>query len=167
MSDDDAVRRRVLAYLAAHNVMTVATTEPWAAAVFYVNNGFRLHFLSAATTRHCARLAEDDRVAITVQEDGGDWRAIRGVQLEGTVAPVPAEALPGVKRLYAGKFPFAGAAGAPELVRALAKVDWYTVTPSRVCFVDNGRGFGHRDCFAPFAGARSSNAGRATSPRLE
>ena len=34
-------------------------------------------------------------------------------------------------------------------------------------FVDNGRGFGHRDCFAPFAGARSSNAGRATSPRLE
>jgi len=45
--------------------MTIATSEPWAAAVFYMNDGFTLHFLSAASTR----LATDRRVAVTVHED--------------------------------------------------------------------------------------------------
>jgi uncharacterized protein YhbP (UPF0306 family) len=142
------VRESALAYLAAHNVMTIATSEPWAAAVFYVNDGFTLHFLSAATTRHCTRLATDHRVAVTVHEDYDDWRAIKGVQLEGTVARVSSEALGRVKALYAEKFPFVGAGAAPAIVRALARIDWYTVTASGLWFIDNARGFGHRDYIA-------------------
>ncbi|MCE7878252.1 MAG: hypothetical protein DYH14_13225 [Betaproteobacteria bacterium PRO3] len=103
--------------------MTLATPEPWAAAVFYVNEDFALHFLSAATTRHCVRLRADPRVAATVQDDTGNWQAIKGVQLEGTVAPVPGPSLKRVQALY-------------------------TVTPTGVWFVDNARGFGHRDHIA-------------------
>lgn len=43
-------RERVLDYLREHHVMTVAThgsEGPWAAAVFYVNDGFTLFCLSA------------------------------------------------------------------------------------------------------------------------
>ncbi len=148
MSADAALRERVLDYLRAHHVMTLATSEPWAAAVFYVNEDFALHFLSAATTRHCVRLRADPRVAATVQDDTGDWQAIKGVQLEGTVAPVPGPSLKRVQALYARKFPFAGADAPAPLARALARVDWYTVTPTGVWFVDNARGFGHRDHIA-------------------
>lgn len=161
MSDDVAVRERALAYLAAHNVMTIATSEPWAAAVFYVNDGFTLHFLSAATTRHCTRLRTDPRVAVAVHEDYDDWRAIKGVQLEGTVARVRADALSRVKALYAEKFPLVGAAAAPPIARALDKVDWYTLTASGAWFIDNARGFGHRDYIALAAGATTTLPRRA------
>ncbi len=59
----DELRTQVIEYLDRHNVMTLATVGPqgpWAAAVFYVHDldvrgGLRLHFLSAPTSRHCAR----------------------------------------------------------------------------------------------------------------
>lgn len=81
---DDAARE----YLAGHNVMTLATHGPmglWAAAVFYVNDGWQLYFLSAGHTRHATNLAASPRVAATIQEDYADWEAIKGIQLEGTV----------------------------------------------------------------------------------
>lgn len=148
MSTGDTVRERALGFLGAHHVMTLATSEPWAAAVFYVNDGFALHFLSAATTRHSVRLAADPRVAVTVQDDVGDWQVIRGLQLEGTVAPVPGPSLERVKALYARKFPFVGAGAPAPIARALERVRWYTVTPSGVWLVDNARGFAHRDYLA-------------------
>ncbi|MDP7544375.1 MAG: pyridoxamine 5'-phosphate oxidase family protein, partial [Anaerolineales bacterium] len=80
------VTEKSLAYLRGHNVMTLATAGedgPWAAAVFYVNEGFTLNFLSAPTTRHAANIAANPQVAATVQEDYHDWREIKGVQLDG------------------------------------------------------------------------------------
>ncbi|MCP4360184.1 MAG: pyridoxamine 5'-phosphate oxidase, partial [Chloroflexi bacterium] len=72
---------RTLAYLRDHNVMTLATNGPeglWAAAVFYVNVDFRLYFLSSPTTRHSLNIAARPAVAATIQEDYGDWLAIKG-----------------------------------------------------------------------------------------
>lgn len=145
---EDALRATVLAYLERHSVMTLATAGPggpWAAAVFYVNDGLRLHFLSSPRSRHARDLAADPRAAATIQEDTRDWREIKGIQLEGRVAPVPAAELERVRALYAAKFPvIAKADEAPPIAAALRNVSWYALTPEALFLVDNSAGFGER-----------------------
>jgi hypothetical protein len=145
-----ALRDRVLAYLRDHNVMTLATNGPhglWAAAVFYVNDGFTLYFLSAPTSRHSLNIESDGRVSATIQEDYGDWRAIKGIQLEGAARRIDgAEQVIALAR-YGAKFPLvANLAEAPaEIAKAMSRIAWYKVTPSRLYFIDNALGLGHRD----------------------
>jgi uncharacterized protein YhbP (UPF0306 family) len=145
-----ALRARVLDYLRAHHVMTLATHGaggPWAAAVFYVNDGFTLYFLSGPKSRHALNLAGHPRVAATVQTDYADWPEIKGVQLEGVAGEITGAEEKRARALYGGKFPVVGKlAKAPAaIVAALAKVRWYRVVPERLHFVDNSVGFGHRD----------------------
>ncbi|MBI4696245.1 MAG: pyridoxamine 5'-phosphate oxidase family protein [Gammaproteobacteria bacterium] len=138
-----------LAYLAAHNVATLATcgpAGPWAAAVFYVNEDFTLYFLSAPTTRHSADIAHDARVAATIQEDYARWQDIKGIQLEGRAVRLAGAAAAEAYAHYAAKFPFTMAGTAAEvLARALAKVAWYRLDPVHLYFIDNAQGFGHRE----------------------
>lgn len=136
-----------LAYLQQHRVMTLATNGPdglWAAAVFYANDGFDLYFLSAGHTRHARNIAETPRIAATIQESYADWEAIQGIQMAGV-----GEQLSGLQRLkaialYQAKFSFL--AQAPAAIQAaFEKVNWYRLRPYQLYFVDNSKGFGHRD----------------------
>jgi uncharacterized protein YhbP (UPF0306 family) len=145
MRDDAA--ERALAYLADHHVMTLATQGPlglWAAAVFYAGKGFQLYFLSAAHTRHARNIASSPQIAATIQEDYVDWRSIQGIQLEGKARRLEGEERDAAITLYGDKFPFVAR---PTVVvkEALARVEWYCLLPERLFFVDNSRGFGHRD----------------------
>jgi hypothetical protein len=140
----------VLNYLRDHQVATLATCsneEPWAAAVFYVNDGFTLFFLSSPTTRHCVNMAQNARIAVTIQEDYADWLEIKGVQIEGVACEISGDEEEKARRLYGKKFPVVGKlAQAPAaIVKALAKVRWFKVVPHRLYFVDNAAGLGHRD----------------------
>ena len=152
---------RVLQYLQTQHVATVATSGPegiWAAAVFFVNDGWDLYFLSSPTSRHCANLAHSAKVAVTIQADYADWPGIKGVQMEGLVSALSGEAAQRARHLYGQKFPVVGKlAQAPAaIVRAMAKVRWYRVIPQRLLYIDNSLGFGHReevDLSAPVAGA--------------
>jgi len=146
---DDALRTAVLEYLGAHNVMTLATVGPagpWAAAVFYVNDGLRLYFISSPKSRHCENVSADPRAAATIQEDYRDWPEIKGIQLEGKVAPVDPAELSRARALYGGKFPVVGniAAAPPAIVAAFANVRWYVLTAEALHFIDNSTGFGNR-----------------------
>lgn len=137
-------------YLRDHQVATLAThngEDLWAAAVFYVNAGYTLYFLSSPTSRHCLHLAKNPRVALTVQEDYADWLEIKGIQIEGVVSELSGEEERLARRLYGQKFPIVGKlAQAPAaIVKALAKVRWYKVVPQRLYFIDNAVGLGHRD----------------------
>lgn len=143
------VREQVLAYLETHRVVTLATEADgnlWAAAVFYVSDGFTLYFLSAPTSRHCVNLAANPRVAATIQEDYADWMEIKGVQLEGIASQLSGDEELLARQRYAEKFPLVGQlARAPQaIVRAMAKVRWYRLVPQRLFFVDNAAGFGAR-----------------------
>jgi len=135
-------------YLRRHHVLTLATCGPdgpWAAAVFYVHDGNALTFLSAPTTRHCRNLAHDARCAATIHDDTGEWSQIKGVQLEGRVRELDGDEARLARQRYGEKFPLiAGPAPAP-IVQALAKVRWYRLDAQRVYFIDNSRGFGHRE----------------------
>ena len=144
-------RKRALAYISAHNVLTLATSGPdgvWAAALFYVNDEFDLYFLSAAHTRHARHLAQNPRVAATIQEDYAGWREIKGVQLEGNVHRLQPMERQAAIALYRQKFAFLREPG-PEMEAALAAVAWYRLRPDLLFFVDNSRGFGHRDKVLP------------------
>jgi len=141
---------RVQRYLRDHNVATLAICSngaPWAAAVFYVNDGYTLYILSSPTSRHCLDLAQNPRVAVTVQEDYDDWLEIKGVQMEGTACELSGAEEEKARRLYGEKFPVVGMlAQAPAaIVKALAGVRWYKIVPQRLYFIDNSRGLGHRD----------------------
>ena len=143
-------RERALDYLGRHQVTTLATQGPdgpWAAAVFYASDGFDLYFVSSPASRHGRNLAAHAAVAATVHEDYHDWREIKGIQLEGTVEQIFAAEEASARQLYGKKFPLvADRACAPAaLAAALAKVRWYKLAASRVYFVDNSAGFGHRD----------------------
>jgi uncharacterized protein YhbP (UPF0306 family) len=146
MTLQDQVQR----HLHAHHVATLATNGAqgvWAAAVFYVHDGWDLYFLSAPSSRHCLNLAHSAQVAVTIQSDHADWPSIQGVQLEGVVDELSGDAEARARLLYGQKFPLVGTlAQAPAvIVQALAKVRWYRVAPRRLFFIDNSLGFGHRD----------------------
>ena len=151
-----ALRAETLAYLGAHNSMTLATVgedAPWAAGVFYVNRGFTLYFLSDPNSRHCVSLARSPRVGAAIHEDYFDWRDIKGIQLEGVASAVTgrweqAQAL----AVYLAKFPYvASFLGRPlrlskiEIGGKKVSVKLYKVAPEHIYFLDNSKGFSHRD----------------------
>jgi uncharacterized protein YhbP (UPF0306 family) len=141
--------------LSEHNTLTLSTcadSSIWAASVFYVNDRFDLYFLSDPKTRHGRNILDNPSVAATIDEGSFDWRKIKGIQLEGRA--VPALGLREKARvwsLYLKKFPFVSdffsAASAPSLsVFAKAtSTQFFKITPSRILFLENERGFGHRE----------------------
>ncbi len=144
MSD---VRQEAFAYLDAHQVMTLAVSEAgnvWAAAVFYVNLGPELFFLSAGHTRHARYLAANPWAAATIQEDYVAWRSIKGVQLEGPVRMLAGRERKDAMAVYGQKYPFVGRARG-SVATALGAVNWYRLTATKLFFIDNSKGFGHRD----------------------
>ena len=136
----DGLRPRIESFLQAHHVMSLATSGPegpWSAAVFYASDGLRLYFLSAPASRHCP--------------DIRDWREIHGLQLEGAAARIAGTERAAAIARYGEEFPLiAKLSSAPrEIAAAMARVEWYRLTPRRVRLVDNTLGFGHREELDP------------------
>jgi len=148
------LRRSILEYLATHNVMTIASCDknvPWAAAVFYASDEFDLYFFSNPKSRHGVNMAANAVVSAAIHEDYSDWRAIRGIQLEGR-----AERLRSVKlqarfwEVYLKKFPFVQqffqAGRLRDMLQAkVTGIRLYRIIPQTVYYIDNSRGFGHRE----------------------
>ena len=159
----EPLRQHILDYLAAHNVMTIASCDrniPWAAAVFYASDEFDLYFFSNPKSRHGGNMAANSIVSAAIHEDYRDWRAIRGIQLEGRAERLRSLQLQArFWEVYLGKFPFvkqffsgAGQTGAKQtdtirdlLTAKLAGVRLYRIVPHAVYFIDNSKGFGHRE----------------------
>jgi uncharacterized protein len=116
----------------------------WATAVFYANDQFDLYFLSAGHTRHAQNFHSQPHIAAAIQEDYRDWPEIKGIQLEGDVVQLTGEAQEAGFALYLSRYPFL--AEAPPPVRnALSKINWYRLRPTRLYFIDNSKGLGHRE----------------------
>jgi len=128
------------------SIATTGTDGIWNTAVFYVNQRFDLFFVSPPDTQHCRNLAQTPEVAITIHEDYADWRAIKGLQIGAVAHKVDADRQGSVIDLYKKKFAFLNdtAVVVEKILRALHKSTWYQLTPSKIFFVDNERGFGNR-----------------------
>ena len=148
----DALKQQVLDYLKSHNTMTLATSAgdvPWAATVFFASDDLRLYFFSAPDSRHCQNLAGNAKVGVTIQEDYQDWRAIKGIQLEGHVELVEsliekAKALAIYARKYPDVIKLFTDPSSGVFHKAFLKVKFYCVTPEKLFFIDNAQGFGKR-----------------------
>ena len=148
----DELKQQILDYIQTHNTMTLATCAsdtPWAATVFYASEELKLFFFSVPDSRHCQNLAANPRVAVTIQEDYKDWREIKGIQLEGTVALVDsltekAKAMAVYGRKYPAVIKLFSNPASGVFYKAFLKVKFYCVTPEKLFYIDNAQGFGKR-----------------------
>jgi uncharacterized protein YhbP (UPF0306 family) len=135
--------RDALALLGEETTMTLAVRDergPWAAAVYFVADRFRLYWLSEPDCRHSRAIGADGAVAAEIHACETDWRKLRGLQIEGRAIEVAdAAERRRAENLYLERFPFAR----PLLAR-LRGVRWYRLDPDRMVSVDNARGFGDR-----------------------
>ncbi len=140
------MREKALAYLAEHNVMTLATASTWAAAVFYASEDFQLYFVSAPGSRHARDIAQQPSVAAAIQEDYRDWRAIQGIQLSGVAERLEGKAREAAMACYRTKFDFLdeNIPQVASVLQALAKAACYRLVPSELHWIDNAAGFGKR-----------------------
>ncbi len=149
-SETKLVAKEVLDYIRERNVMTLATHGSeglWAAAVFYVNDGFTFYFLSAESTRHVINMKCSPQVSATIQLDYDNWKDIKGVQMEGQVVSLGKQEKISAITRYGIKFPVVGNAmkSPAEIKKAMTKVSWYKLVPDRLFFINNAKGLGHRD----------------------
>lgn len=148
---EESLDARAQAFLREHGTMTVATIGPegpWSAAVFYVNDGLDLIWLSKPGARHSVNLAADPRASITIQEDVRRPGPVKGIQMEGNVeGPTIPAAAARIMGLYLEKFPPADMGSVPLLsaIKAFASSRVYRFTPRRAYLIDSSFGIGHRD----------------------
>jgi uncharacterized protein len=148
------LRRLARGFLAERYTLALATDGPeglWVASLYFAGDLAELYFLSSPSSRHGRNLAANPRVAAAINEDEHDWRAIRGIQLEGACRPAhtPREYLR-AWRAYLTKFPFVrqllrrDRLGAADLAGKLVRTQMYCLRTDRLFYLDNRRGFGRR-----------------------
>lgn len=175
-SRNEELKETVLDYLKRHYTMTLATArdnKPWAATVFYANDGFTLYFMSSPTIAwHSRNIADNPYVSVTVDEDyplieQDDWKKVKGVQLEGKAEMMTSEEdVAKAVTAYVTKYPFVAPylkmiIHHPRITSFLEKVaerlpfvpsfkavtenKFYRVVPMRLWFVDNETSFERRE----------------------
>ena len=145
---DNEIRRKILALLDQHRIMTVATLRPdgWpqATTVGYVNEGLVIYFLCGLNSQKAWNLAHDDRLSLTIDHDTPDLMAIIGLSMAARAQAITdraeAEKVLGMLPLkYPDAPPLPMKMPSPEEVRL------FRVTPMVISVLDYSKGFGHTD----------------------
>lgn len=145
---NDEIRRKILALLDQHRIMTVATLRPdgWpqATTVGYVNEGLTLYFLCGLDSQKAKNLAQDDRLSLTIDHDTADLMAITGLSMAARAQAVDDRAeAEKVLRMLPLKYP--EAPPLPMKMPSPDEVRLFRVTPSVISVLDYSKGFGHTD----------------------
>jgi uncharacterized protein YhbP (UPF0306 family) len=153
----DELRDRLRRFLEEHSTLVLATSAddaPWSSALFYASDTeLNVYFVSGPESRHAANIRSNARAAAAINAQHEDWRAIRGIQLEGQAQRLndPAERDAAID-LYGRRFGWLESlsktptsAEEQRIAARLAASNVYRVTPTLMRLVDNARGFGHQD----------------------
>ena len=148
---DFEMRKKILALLDQHRIMTVATLRPdgWpqATTVGYVNEGLILYFLCGLDSQKAKNLARDDRISLTIDHDTADLMKITGLSMAAHAHAVDDRAeADKVLRMLPLKYP-----DAPPLPMKMPSPDeirLFRVTPTVISILDYSKGFGHTDLVA-------------------
>ena len=100
---------QVLEYLREHKTVTVATASPsgapHAATMMYADEGLTLYFCTRSDSRTAQYLAQNPRVAFTIDEYDPDWTKTKGIQGTGDCRQlVDAEEVRRAVQLFRQKF---------------------------------------------------------------
>jgi len=145
---DEEIRRKILALLDQHRIMTIATLRPdgWpqATTVGYVNEGLTIYFLCGLDSQKAANLALDDRVSLTIDHDTPDLMAITGLSMAARAQAVvdPTEAN---KVLHMLPLKYPEQISAPVPMPTPEDVRIFRVTPTVISVLDYSKGFGHTE----------------------
>ena len=147
---DDSMKRKIMALLEGHRIMTIATLRPdgWpqATTVGYVNEGLTLWFLCGLESQKVKNLAHDNRVSITIDHDTADIMSITGLSMAARAERVSdraeAEKVIGMLPL---KYPDASPATIQMKMPAPEDVALFRVVPEIVSVLDYTKGFAHTD----------------------
>lgn len=145
---DENIRRKILALLEQHRIMTVATLRPdgWpqATTVGYVNEGLTLYFLCGLDSQKARNLARDNRLSLTIDHDTADLMAITGLSMAARAYVVEDRAeAEKVLRLLPLKYP--DAPPLPLKMPTPDEVRLFRVIPTLISVLDYSQGFGHTD----------------------
>src|SRR4029453_14507303 len=145
---DDAIRKKILALLDQHRIMTVATLRPdgWpqATTVGYVNEGLTLYFLCGLDSQKARNLARDDRLSLTIDHDTADLMAITGLSMAARAHAVDDRSeAEKVLRMLPLKYPDAPPLPMKRPTPEGGRV--FRVTPEVISVLDYSKGFGHTD----------------------
>ena len=145
---DDALRRKILALLDEHRIMTVATLRPdgWpqATTVGYVNEGLTLYFLCGLDSQKARNIARDNRISLTIDHDTADVMAITGLSMAAHAYPVEDRAeAEKVLQMLPAKYP--DSPPLPMKMPTPDEVRLFRVTPVVISVLDYSKGFGHTD----------------------
>jgi len=153
MNDSTArneLRLRIESFLAEHHVMSLATLGPegtHAASLFYACDGLALIWISDPRSRHSRELEAQDRVATTIAPDYADLSMIRGVQIWGVAGKVSDSERARHITILENRYAFLRRTveGPQKMHDAYKQAAIYRLEPKRIVFIDNTRGFGHKE----------------------
>src|SRR5215469_6336865 len=126
------IRKKILALLDQHRIMTIATLRPdgWpqATTVGYVNEGITLYFLCGLDSQKAANLARDNRLSLTIDHDTPQVMEIAGLSMAARAEAV-VDASEGEKamRMLLEKYP--PQISLPVPMPKFAEVRIFRVTP--------------------------------------
>ena len=124
--------------------LTIATLlpdgAPHATTVSYASEGLAIFFGCGAGSQKAHNLANDDRVAATINLPYSDWSEIRGLAIRGHACRLaPGERADEIGLLFVRKFPEVAQFVAPEMEPLVL----YEIVPESISWLDYRRGFGH------------------------
>jgi len=145
---DEAIRKKILALLDQHRIMTIATLRPdgWpqATTVGYANEGLTLYFLCGLDSQKAANLARDNRVSLTIDHDVPQVMDITGLSMaartEVVVDPIEGEK---ALRMLMQKYPQQNSLPLPMPTPGDVRI--FRVAPIVISVLDYSSGFGHTD----------------------
>lgn len=145
---DEEIRRKILALLDEHRIMTVATLRPdgWpqATTVGYASEGLTLYFPCGLDSQKAANLSRDDRVSLTIDHDTPQVMEITGLSMAAHAQVVvdPAEAEKALRLLFL-KYPQQNSIPLPMPTPADVRI--FRLTPIVISVLDYSKGFAHTD----------------------
>lgn len=139
MSKTNLPDERVVRFLKAHHVMTLATVNkgiPYCSNLFYawMEEELMFVFTSSADTRHAADAATNGQVAGSVVLETRIVGKIQGIQFQGQMYRPEGELLGKAKKRYLRRFPYA----------AVMDLELWVLEVEFIKMTDNQLGFGKK-----------------------
>jgi uncharacterized protein YhbP (UPF0306 family) len=150
LSAENQLRLRIESFLTEHHVMSLAThgpEGPHAANLFYACDGLALTWISDSKSRHSRELAAEARVAATIAPDYTDFSIIRGVQIWGVAYKVNDRERARHMAILESRYAFLRRTteGPKKMHDAYMQAAIYRLDAKRIVFIDNTKGFGHKE----------------------
>jgi nitroimidazol reductase NimA-like FMN-containing flavoprotein (pyridoxamine 5'-phosphate oxidase superfamily) len=134
---------QVLEYLREHKTVTVATASPsgapHAATMMYAEEGLTLYFCARPDSETAQSLAQNPRVAFTIDEYDPDWTKTKGIQGTGDCRQLlDPEEIRHAVQLFRQKF--ARLTESSGDMSSLGQLCIFRIAPAGVAYIDNPEG---------------------------